>query len=524
MKIRPFGHALIKRLHLPSKVPLLRTHFSFFQTGQFEEKMPEKKFPLLSISKEILPPTLPALNILYDALLQKTYPGSKEIPDYKNTLFVCGQHLLDSTLSLFKFLLELGADPQNFYVVGKSYSNNQEVIQWLKENNFKHQKNSTQQVLGDFENTYTKDIIKMWEKVLTQLTNQRVDRIYVLDDGGHVLNNIPEEIREYCDRIVAIEQTSSGEETAACTEYPTISIASSATKHQIEPTLIAKRVGSKLKEVLKQLAESENPEFRPREATVIGVVGLGHIGMSVLQHLLQEGYQNFVVCDKSSAKVRNALSLKQKSRNYIVGADSIFNLITATDIVIGCTGTDIIAHSLPAFELMRTPKVFISCSSKDIEFRSLLTYIQKHQKGRRFEPLADIEFQNGFKAPLKIIRGGFPINFDNSKESVPALEIQITRLLIAAAILQAGKILEGKALVKNYKLCPKGQVFVTNAWFKHHPEFAAYYTEKKRAELLDVDYVNEASGTGLGQDVALNNKETDQTTDEKENIKNFSFS
>jgi len=70
------------------------------------------------------------------------------------------------------------------------------------------------------------------------------------------------------------------------------------------------------------------------------------------------------------------------------------------------------------FRLSPKTKTLISCSSEDKEFLSLLRVINNTSLNV-FDPLDDIEYISEFGAKIHLLRGGFPVNFDNSGESVP---------------------------------------------------------------------------------------------------------
>lgn len=446
--------------------------------------------------EKLLGPRLPVLEAIYQKIMASGTP-----PNFENVIFVCGQHLLNTTVSLFEFLIRLGAKPENIFVVGKSYSNNQKVIEQLKELKIYHQRNSKQQTLGEFSAAYNADIVRMWEKVSTrskdlQEKGKPIDGFIVLDDGGHVITYKPEELDE---SGVYIEQTTSGRESAELMGKPTITLAASFIKTEMEPKFVSEQICLKLESALKSIKPNE--KFELRTPSVIGIVGLGNVGMNVLNHLIRKGYKDFIVFDKSPKKCEQVTTLYPKSNVFsIVATESIADLIGAADIIVSTTGQDGMANNLKAFELMRSPKIFISCSSKDVEFRTLLAYIQKCQKGKYINPLEDIEFQNGFKAPLKIIRGGTPINFDNSEESVPASKIQLVRGLKAIAILQAFDMLQyqkrhGRIPVRNYKLDPEGQAFVAATWLNF--QSSELYPKELREQYTSIRIISEGSAGEL---------------------------
>jgi len=68
---------------------------------------------------------------------------------------------------------------------------------------------------------------------------------------------------------------------------------------------------------------------------------------------------------------------------------------------------------------------------------------------------------------LRILRGGFPVNFDGSRESVPAADIQMTRGLLLGAILQAVSLIgNGHTQPLRTMLLPELQRLVVSEWIQ----------------------------------------------------------
>jgi hypothetical protein len=60
------------------------------------------------------------------------------------------------------------------------------------------------------------------------------------------------------------------------------------------------------------------------------------------------------------------------------------------------------------------------------------------------------------------------VNFDHSGESVPANDIQLTRSLVLAVVLQASEYFKGPQIKKGvYALDSSYQRFVINEWLKY---------------------------------------------------------
>jgi S-adenosylhomocysteine hydrolase len=426
----------------------------------------------------------------------------KNPPNFKNIIFVCGQHLLLTTISLVKSLIALGAKPENIFMVGKPYSNNHDAVQELKKLGINYQPNSKQMALGGFSTAYNFDNFKMWAAALEHIEKLKkegtpIDGMIALDDGGHVLENMPEEAQILCKgRIVGIEQTSSGVNSAQTLGCPTIEVATSAVK-QIEPPMVAEIVARKLGEKLDSIKKN-SPDFFIKSEPTIGVVGLGHIGQKVLLELVQKGYKKIAVFDKKSSNVEWAESLQKEYPGLkIYATEDLRDCIWSADILIGCTGTDITAGRMSVFQGIQNPKILISCSSKDVEFQTLLNYIQKSRKGLSTDPLDDIDFQNGFQSPIKIIRGGTPVNFDNGLHSVPPEDIQLIRGLKLAAVLQAFGLIQewetkGTVKTQNYMVDPLKQQQVLSIWLSLQPKDR--FDPATKNHLLDLQSIIAKSG------------------------------
>ena len=92
-------------------------------------------------------------------------------------------------------------------------------------------------------------------------------------------------------------------------------------------------------------------------------------------------------------------------------------------------------------------------------------------------PLNDIQFKTELGATIHLLRGGFPVNFDHTGESVPANEIQLTRSLVLAAVLQASAYFHDTTIQNSvYALDPSAQKFIIKEWLKYQPE-TSFHTD-----------------------------------------------
>ncbi|MBP9691884.1 MAG: hypothetical protein KBD90_00950 [Alphaproteobacteria bacterium] len=339
---------------------------------------------------------------------------TKKIPEIKSIVFVCVQHLVFTTVNLIDALIQLGATPDNIHIMGKSYSSCSEVADQLVERGYHYYPNSHQDKIGSFAEYFVQDVKRMWRIVYEELQKKEIKLIVVLDDGGSCLSNVPDYISKTYS-LVGVEQTRSGLAHLRTHKlsFPVIDVASSAAKQLVESPMIAEAVVKKVSKVL--------PLNKATFST--GVAGLGVIGNVTAQKLLSLNH-HVITYDKESEQT-------QLFPQYL-HTKNVKELIHESEYIFGCTGEDITTR-LEAKDI-NADKVFISCSSQDKEFLTLLKMFEA-QKCQYDHVLDHLECSlNGHL--VKIYRGGFPINLDNSGESVEAQDIQLTRGLLLGGILQ----------------------------------------------------------------------------------------
>ncbi|MBX9621583.1 MAG: hydroxyacid dehydrogenase [Alphaproteobacteria bacterium] len=371
----------------------------------------------------------------------------KEIVCLESVAFVCVQHLLFTTLNLMDALLQLGACPDNIHVMGKPYSTCLQVVNQLTAKGCHYYPNSPQKKIGDFSGCFVKDIKHMWSEVYSHLKKKKIKLVLILDDGGSCLANIPNYISNNYS-LVGVEQTTSGLADIRMRQlsFPVIEVASSAAKQLVESPMIAEAVVNKLSKVL--------PMGQSRLSC--GVIGLGAIGNVIIQKLLSLNHQ-VITFDKDSEKGQTFFKTLYTT--------DIKTLFAKSEYIFGCTGEDI-TQSLRIKDI-NSNKTFISCSSQDKEFLTLLKVFEEHNC--KYDNVLDhLEcLFNDYS--VKIYRGGFPINLDNSGESVAAHDIQLTRGLLLGGVLQG--ILYAthysKQANKRYMLHPAIQSFVVAHWISY---------------------------------------------------------
>jgi len=410
-------------------------------------------------------PRLPVL----ENLLEET----GQVPELQDTALVALQHVLETTGSMLESLFRIGLDPENVFLTGKIYSEHRDTARKLqREFGITYLEPKPPQRLGTYNQRLDRDALGLWEKVSAASPN--TEKIIALDDGGHLLRNVPPSLlNEYV--VTGVEQTTSGVQTLS--PFPVVQVAISAAKSYLEPSLITEAVFEKVKTQIESLPK-----------VPVGVVGLGRIGGAVVRGVLKHR-ENANTFDKDESL---SLSLEGAQR-----CSSLTQLIDRSGVIFGCTGQDI-SKQETWLSKVQGHKVLISCSSSDVEFRRLLRMTRMHDVEN---PLAPLELEVPPTGPrLTVLRGGFPINFDRTKESVPAQDIQITRGLLVGGILQATRKLPQDG-ADDVALSARLQRRVVRSWFEDQPRRLETYENDVLEKLDSLDWIREHSGGKLSSGV-----------------------
>lgn len=364
-----------------------------------------RSFPLHS---KIMFPKLPLLEKLC-----AQFSGGKPLRDVR----ILGiQHFLETTGSLIEALIRLGAAPQHIFLAGKNYSSNKDVAEELKLRGINVIEATGLCGWGKLQGQLESTAAALW-KALQE--SEASGEVIVLDDGGFTLSADFARSRRY--RMAGVEQTTSGISNllSAGLPCPVVDVAHSAAKRVLESPLIEAAVLQRIK--------SLHGSFLPD--LIWGVVGTGNVGTALFDGLQRAG--------------RRVLAYDIDWRNSRV-ADFPFcrdlrELFEECDVVLGCSGQDMLAGQT-WWQGIRGEKTLVSCSSHDVEFRTLLTAWGKTQTEPPADVLGTVVIPTEY-GMFTILRGGCPVNFDGSRESVPAEDIQLTRALLLIGVLQAREIL-----------------------------------------------------------------------------------
>ena len=382
-------------------------------------------------------PKLPVLEAIAASL------GRSNAECLRNVVLVCSQHILETTGSLVEALLSCGANPQHVFVLGKHYSTNATVAEKLTMLGITVILGSQPNSPGYHDRAMTSDVHLLWQKVLERCQGLRGYQLVVVDDGAHCLKAVPNVFRNMW-TITAVEQTTSGLATysSETTPCPLVAVAACAIKREIEPYQIADEI----------LRRTEDKLGRTCATMQCGVLGLGSIGAALARSLVERG-----------ATV-NSFDRSDRTVGRVASKGCFEEVLLASDVVFGCTGNVDCFPVAADLSDVRGERILASCSSSDFEFRELLRQRAPQAIEAGVCPTLAVRWSSDLT--LMILRSGFPVNFDNSPESVPGERIQLTRGLLLAGILQAALVASrcGDVQPELLMLDPEWQSVALRAW------------------------------------------------------------
>lgn len=388
-------------------------------------------------------------------------------------------HPLQTSLNIIDAIVRLGAKPKNIFILGKRYSECSDVVEALVKLGVHYQPCSMQINLGKYSYSFIRDINWLWAKIIATI-DKEIREILILDHGGHAVTYFPPALLNSY-KIVAIEKTAAGFidiDKRGLPPFPIIDVANCAAKRFIEPPLIACAVVNKIMSYLPKNGEKH----------IYGVVGCGFIGQAITLKLLNMGYR-VIIYDSNPDQIQTV-----PHHVNLIPTQELSALVNASSYIFGCSGRDIAETILEHFRLSKSDKTLISCSSEDKEFLSLLRVVSHQEHHYAHNPLDDINYKTVFGANIHILRGGFPVNFDQSGESVPAKDIQLTRSLVLASILQAVQYFKLSNIQISstiYSLDAVAQSFIVDEWLKHQD--GSMYSEALINNFHDIGWIMENS-------------------------------
>ncbi len=415
---------------------------------------------------------LPAIKVLVEQAIQESREAQKPLP-FEDTAIWYVQHSFETSLSVLDAFIALGAKPSNIGIIDKAYSRCEGVEQAILKRGVHYTAGSLPARLGGFKYSFMRDISQALTGFMERLPH--VKRIIAVSHGQNFFDLIPAEIFEKYP-IVGIEKTTAGlsDSNIEGLPFPIINMAGCAAKLVLESPIIADEV------VKKALS------FVPLASQTLtcGVVGYGNIGRALTNKLLSMGHR-VIVYDRDPHKLKDLQAKTTRDLSALIGyADCIF----------GCTGRDI-TEAIDLFNFARKDKILISCSSADVEFLSMLHLIQKKYNGKVSQkPLSDLEYVNEDGVSIRVLRGGYPINFDGISEGSTPQTIQLTRALSVASVLHASQLFDAPDLVHQggvIKLSAPFQRTLTQAFLRDQPQ--GLYTQETIDHFNDEAWISKNS-------------------------------
>lgn len=383
----------------------------------------------------IEPPQLELLNKIANVAVANRFLGLED------TLLVCTQPILLTTLSMFKNMFDkLGLKQENTFVVAKPYSANLSAVKYLEEQGVNITTIPFPRIPGGYQELKEQTLKDAWQRVRAHAKAENIQNIILMDEGGGWTEFKPAKATHEIPSWGALEQTTFGTRSPIIGSQPfrLVNVAQSAAKKYGESPLIAQTIIRKLDSLIGEIGLSTDH--------ACGVVGNGPIGYAIAEHLLKLGY-DVTVYDEREEAFENVIH-KNCTRTH-----DLKWLISNSDCIFGCTGRDIF-KGLDIREVVRMPKTFVSCSSEDIEFLSLLEELAR-QKVRQ-EPFQTIYCQSVNNQTIRIVRAGYPFNFDGSLFSMTAEDSTFTLGLMLGGFIQSRMSLQ--KMVKNTRVISSGGI------------------------------------------------------------------
>jgi len=355
------------------------------------------------------------------------------------------QHLLPSIVPLFERFIAAGIDAQRLFVLGKPYSTVPAVAEaLLRRGCHVHLPGDAAFPAGEYAKYFGGLIRHYWHGIAANLP-AGVRKLVVLDEGGWLCRAIPESLVDSFE-VVAIEHTMQGAFTipeGAALSYPVVLMAASAAKTRFEGPVIADAVVERLMESLETL-----------DGVSIGIIGLGNIGQAVAAALHARSADSLLGYDK--------LSYKGRELGFLERVSSLAQLVSRCDVLLGCTGRDSMGSGV-ALRSAGGRRRMASCSSGDVEFHRTLALLAGQRPALRANPFEDLRGMVG-DTEVRLLNGGFPLNFDRAREREHAARIQLTRELTYASVMQAMLCRNDEHGAGGVMLDPEVQELIVEAW------------------------------------------------------------
>ncbi len=324
--------------------------------------------------------------------------------NFENVLLIAVQHILDSNLSMFEYLFDMGLKPQNTFLLGKCYSTNKEVMEkFRKKGVYVHNGSLKFNSHLSFDSQFELEIRDFLNVIQEKVNFEDYEKVLFVDDGGYLVYVGNSSIKNFSN-VAAIEQTSSGYNKlkGAKLRFPVINVARSNAKLVYESPFIADLIVKKL------LVKLKNLQLNPKSCLVVGA---GSVGKELF-NLLKDKFETHIY------------DVQQHISDF--GKTELANIISDFDLIIGASGNEIINGKI--YSKIKKGTILVSASSSDREFSAVNL--------RKSAPKIKNCHEDIFVNNIWLLNCGFPLNFDGN-ENEPPEKIQLTRALMLSAICLA---------------------------------------------------------------------------------------
>lgn len=371
-----------------------------------------------------------------------------------DTALVAVQHMLYQTVDLFRALGEIGLKPENIFALGKVYSNSPPVIAAIRKTGATVV-DSTFPKPGEFEETFERDVERLWKTVAEALGQRRISRIIVLDDGGRCIINIPLDLLSRYP-VAGVEQTSRG--MVVFEEHPppfaVFAWARTAVKLQIG--------GHVFSHSLIDRVQARFLRGQPLNGADVGIIGLGSVGRALADIAVRQDNNVAFYDPAPDLKVPHYL------RGRITRLDSLEELMLHGEYVIGASGRNPFDDTWPMAH--RPGTTLFSASGGDREFGPILRFVRQRPTFKVAGRAWDVTSDHGPSGPIRIAYLGFPYNFVSRAEAaVPTHIVQLETGGLLAGLIQARTYLEliehgHETDTRIHRISPDAQEFICAMW------------------------------------------------------------
>ncbi len=393
-------------------------------------------------------PQDPNASLLARALLQKVDLSLLDREGFRpqlhpsECLVLLHIHALPSNVWLLERLIRLGFRPQSIIVVPKKYSTIPPVQQQIRELGCVFIDTDLRLFRPGSYDQYAERTLQQAVLRAQGSCHDNIRRCILVDCGGMLTDNWSRLNKRTPPDTISVQQTTSGLNPARLrSAVHRISVATSAAKRIFEPKTIVDGVLRKVSDL--RLLDQDHR---------VAVIGLGAIGSRLAKELVATQRQIFTY---DIIEGKNVPGTVRKS--------SWQECVNAADIVFGCTGRNFMHADIKSIREMRRQKKFVSLSSRDIEFKSLLN---EYRGTDPYNSFANIRVCVEKHISHTVLNGGFPINFDRKREWEEGAEISLTRAIVVLGVLQSLciPVTDQQSIIE--KLALKSQQRLSEEWLK----------------------------------------------------------